>query len=44
MIDDAFVFDCVAHIFNFDPKNALDQPLFLQARARVRELAARPRK
>jgi uncharacterized protein len=26
MIDDAFVFDCVAHIFNFDPKNALGQP------------------
>ena len=22
MIDDAFVFDCVAHVFNFDPKNA----------------------
>ncbi len=22
MIDDAFVFDCVAHPFNFDPKNA----------------------
>src|SRR5580700_7251561 len=26
MIDDAFVFDCVAHIFNFDPKNAFGQP------------------
>ena len=26
MIDDAFVFDCVAHIFNFDPKNALGPP------------------
>ena len=22
MINDAFVFDCVAHPFNFDPKNA----------------------
>src|ERR1700683_2153817 len=26
MIDDAFVFDCVAHLFNFDPKNAFGQP------------------
>jgi len=26
MIDDAFVFDCVAHVFNFDPKNAFGQP------------------
>src|SRR6201995_5564277 len=26
MIDDAFVFDCVCHIFNFDPKNALGPP------------------
>jgi uncharacterized protein len=25
MIDDAFVFDCVAHVFNFDPKNAFGQ-------------------
>jgi uncharacterized protein len=25
MIDDAFVFDCVAHVFNFDAKNALSQ-------------------
>ena len=24
MIDDAFVFDCVAHVFNFNPKNAFD--------------------
>ena len=26
MIYDAFVFDCVAHVFNFDPKNAFGQP------------------
>ena len=26
MIDDAFVFDCVAHVFNFDPKNAFGNP------------------
>jgi predicted TIM-barrel fold metal-dependent hydrolase len=26
MIDDAFVFDCVAHVFNFDMKNALGPP------------------
>ncbi|HZA40866.1 MAG TPA: amidohydrolase family protein [Actinomycetota bacterium] len=26
MIDDAFVFDCVAHVFNFDKKNALGKP------------------
>ena len=26
MIDDVFVFDCVAHMFNFDPKNAFGQP------------------
>jgi len=26
MIDDAFVFDCVAHVFNFEPKNAFGQP------------------
>ena len=26
MIDDAFVFDCVAHPFNFDPKNAFGNP------------------
>ena len=25
MIDDAFVFDCVAHVFNFEPKNAFGQ-------------------
>jgi predicted TIM-barrel fold metal-dependent hydrolase len=25
MIDDALVFDCVAHVFNFDPKNAFGQ-------------------
>ena len=26
MIDDVFVFDCVAHMFNFDPKNAFGPP------------------
>ena len=26
MIDDAFVFDCVAHVFNFEKQNALGQP------------------
>jgi uncharacterized protein len=26
MIDDVFVFDCVAHIFNFEPKNAFGPP------------------
>ncbi len=26
MIGDALVFDCVAHVFNFDKKNAFGQP------------------
>jgi hypothetical protein len=26
MIDDAFVFDCVAHVFNFEKKNAFGPP------------------
>ena len=26
MIEDAFVFDCVAHVFNFEKENALGQP------------------
>ena len=26
MIEDAFVFDCVAHVFNFERENALGQP------------------
>ncbi|CAN5558953.1 hypothetical protein BH24ACT26_BH24ACT26_00100 [soil metagenome] len=26
MIGDAFVFDCVAHVFNFDSKNAFGTP------------------
>ena len=36
MIDDAFVFDCVGHIFNFDPKNA-----FGNARPDVRQAPVR---
>jgi hypothetical protein len=26
MIDDTFVFDCVCHVFNFDPQNAYGKP------------------
>ena len=26
MIDDIFVFDCVAHVFNFEQKNAFGPP------------------
>ena len=51
MIDDAFVFDCVAHVFNFEPKNAfgaarpdvLQSPLRLSPGADPRQRGARCR-